>query len=74
MKDTTSRNPKTHISLNLCFYRGFYVFLYFQQFVDLGPFGNKTEVIDFWKTIFPDFFFFFFVICKVLSKENVILK
>ena len=22
---------------------GFYVFLYFQKFVDLGPFGNKLK-------------------------------
>ena len=43
MKDTTcrSRNP-TLVSL-YDLYTGFFVFLYFQQFVDLGPFGNKVK-------------------------------
>ena len=40
----------TLVSLLFC-YRGFYVFLYFQQFVDVG-----SEVTNFEKTIFLDFF------------------
>ena len=43
MKDATCRSPKpTKVSLCV-FYTGFYAFLYFQQFVDLGPFGNKLK-------------------------------
>ena len=43
MKDATRRSPKpTTVSLyDIC--TGFYVFLYFQQFVELGPFGNKLK-------------------------------
>ena len=29
------------------FYKGLYVFLYFQQFVDLGPFENKFKGTNF---------------------------
>ena len=43
MKDATCRSPKPTTVLLYDFYTGFCVFLYFQQFVDLGPFGNKLK-------------------------------
>ena len=43
MKDITLRSPKLTVVSLYDFHTGFYVFLYFQQFVDLGPFGNKLK-------------------------------
>ena len=61
MKDATWRSPKPTAFSLYDFYTGFYVFLYFQQFVDLGPFRNKVKgpILEFFeKTIFLDFFHF----------------
>ena len=43
MKDATWKSPKPTIVSLYDFYTGFYVFRNFQQFVDLGPFGNKLK-------------------------------
>ena len=43
MKDATWKSPKPIIVSLYDIYTGFNVFLSFQQFVDLGPFGNKLK-------------------------------
>ena len=43
MKDATCRSQKPTLVSLYDFHTSFYVFLYFQQFVDLDPFGNKLK-------------------------------
>ncbi len=74
--------PKTHASFTLSFNSHFYVFLYFHQFVDLGPFRNILNRPIFGK-LFPKIFVIFLSILiegecasnqKLITASKVVLN